>query len=192
MPTAIAFAVRTAAILALAALALFAGAEPTHACSCVPLGSPSESLADATEVFQGVVTSVEVYDRGDGTWATNDPVTVEFDVSAVWKGRVGDSIEIATVRDSVSCGFEFAEGVEYVVYSYEGSTGLCSRTHAVGRAGYNDREELGAGRAPDSTIVTPTPTPPAVGGCGRASSSGADIWWAALAFGAAWMARGRS
>ena len=198
MSTAIAFAVRTAAILALAAaIWFFAGVEPAHACSCLPPGSPSESLANSTEVFQGVVASIDIYDRGDGTWATNDPVTVKFDVSAVWKGQVGDSIEIATVRDSVSCGFEFAEGAEYIVYSYEGSTGLCSRTHEVGQAGYNDREELGPGRAPDPTAATPTPNPtanpPAVGGCGRASSSsGADIWWAALALGAAWMARGRS
>ena len=216
MPTAIAFAVRTAAILALAAaIWLSASVEPSHACSCLPFGSPSESLASATEVFQGVVTSVEVYDRGDGTWASNDPVTMEFDVSVVWKGQVGKSITITTVRDSVSCGRPLGLGVEYIVYSYGGGIGLCDRTHAVGEAGYNDREELGPGRAPDPTIATPTPAPtatpnptatpaptatptstpapdaPAVGGCGRASSSGADIWWAALALGAARMARAR-
>lgn len=203
MPTAIAFAIRAVSILALAGLWLLASVEPSQACSCLSPGSPSESLADATEVFQGVVASVEIYDRGDGTWASNDPVTVEFDVNTVWKGALSRSFTVTTVRDGASCGFGFALGVEYIVYSYEGSTGLCSRTHEVGRAGYNDREELGQGRAPDATAATPAPSPtaappapsptaapPAVGGCARAES-GADIWWAALAVGAAWMARGR-
>jgi len=195
MPTALTFAIRTVSILALvAALWLLASAEPSEACSCVPLRSPSESLADATEVFQGVVTSVEIYDRGDGTWATNDPVTMELDVSVVWKGQVGKSITIKTVRDGISCGRPLGLGGEYIVYSYGGGIGLCDRTHEVGRAGYNDREELGPGRAPDPTIATPTPdptaAPSAVGGCGRAAS-GADIWWAALAVGAAWIGRAR-
>ena len=98
MPTALTFAVRAISILALAAaLWLLASAEPSQACSCLPHGSPSESLAKSTEVFQGVVTSVHGYDivdRGDGTWASNDPVTMEFDVSVVWKGQVGKSITI--------------------------------------------------------------------------------------------------
>ena len=199
MPTALTFAIRAISILALAALWLLASAEPSEACSCVPLRSPSEALADATEVFQGVVTSVEIHDRGDGTWATNDPVTMELDVSVVWKGQVGKSITIKTVRDGISCGRPLGLGGEYIVYSYGGGIGLCDRTHEVGRAGYNDREELGPGRAPDPTIATPTPEPTAapptpeptaVGGCGRAAS-GADIWWAALAVGAAWTARAR-
>ena len=196
MPTALTFAIRAISILALAAaLWLLASAETSQACSCASPGSPSEFLADATEVFQGVVTSIDAYERGDGTWATNDPVTVEFDVNTVWKGQVSHSITITTVRDEVSCGFEFDWGAEYVVYSYDGSTGLCSRTHEVGQAGYNDREELGPGRAPTApspTAAPPTPAPdaPAGGGCGR-SASGADIWWAALAVGAAWMGRAR-
>ena len=188
MSTAIAFAVRTAAILALAAaIWFFASAEPSDACSCLPLRPPSESLASATEVFQGVVTSVEEYDTDYDT-----RLAMEFDVSVVWKGQVGNSITITTSKYGSACGRPLGLGIEYIVYSYEGSTGLCDRTHQVGRAGYNDREELGPGRAPDSTAANPTPNPPAVGGCGRASSSGADIWWAALALGAAWMARGRS
>lgn len=199
MPTALIFAIRAISILALAALWLLASAEPSQACSCLPHGSPSESLASATEVFQGVVTSVHVYDRGDGTWASNDPVTMELDVSVVWKGQVGNSITIKTARDGASCGRPLGLGGEYIVYSYGGGIGLCDRTHEVGRAGYNDREELGPGRAPDPTIATPTPEPtaaapapdaPAVGGCGRAAA-GADIWWAALAVGAAWMGRAR-
>ena len=197
MPTTLIFAIRTVSLMALAAaLWLLASVEPSQACSCEPLRSPSETLARSTEVFLGVVTSVEVHDRGDGTWASNDPVTVEFDVNTVWKGQVGRSIMIKTVRGGESCGFGFALGVEYIVYSSYGNTGMCRRTHEVGRAGYNDREELGPGRAPDPTIATPTPeptaapSPPAGGGCGRASS-GADIWWAALAVGAAWMGRAR-
>ena len=230
MPTALIFAIRTVSILALAAAFwLLASAKPSHACSCLPHGSPSESLAKSTEVFQGVVTSVHGYDigdRGGGSWASNDPVTMEFDVSVVWKGQVGKSITIKTVRDGVSCGRPLGLGGEYIVYSYGGGIGLCDRTHEVGRAGYNDREELGPGRAPDPTIatstpeptvapptpkptVTPTapsptaappdpnptaaptaPSPSAGGGCGRASS-GADIWWAALAVGAAWMGRAK-
>lgn len=206
MPTALTFAIWTVSILALAALWLLASAEPSQACSCLPHGSPSESLAKSTEVFQGVVTSVHGYDigdRGDGSWASNDPVTMEFDVSVVWKGQVGKSITIKTVRDGVSCGRPLGLGGEYIVYSSGGGIGLCDRTHEVGRAGYNDREELGPGRAPDPTISTPTPeptvapptpdptaAPTAVGGCGRAAA-GADIWWAALAVGAAWMARAK-
>ena len=106
-------------------------------------------------------------------------------------------------RDGISCGRPLGLGGEYIVYSYGGGIGLCDRTHEVGRAGYNDREELGPGRAPDPTIATPTPEPTAApptpdptaaptagGGCARAAA-GADIWWAALAVGAAWMARAK-
>ena len=188
-------AARLALGIALLGIWLSASAEPGYACYCAPPGTPSEALAQSHSVFRGVVTSISTVERGDGIWGSDDPVDVEISVSEVWKGSTSRTRTLKTVRSEVSCGFEFEIGAEYIVYAYENSSvSLCSRTHSVAMGfhdDYNDLEELGQGQAPTDAIPAPTAVvnPPPTGGCGRASSSGADIWWAALAVGVAWLGR---
>ena len=171
-----------------------ASAEPSYACSCVPAGSPSEALAKSDSVFRGVVLSITTVEREDGIWGSDDPVAVEISVSEVWKGSTSRTRTLETVRSEVSCGFEFELGAEYMVYTHDDSSvSLCSRTHSVAMGfhdDYNDMEELGQGQAPTDAIPAPTAVvnPPPTGGCARASS-GADVWWAALAVGVVWVGR---
>ena len=192
------FIARAALSLALLAIWLSASVETGYACSCVPPGSPREALAESHSVFRGVVASIATVEREDGSWGTDDPVDVEFSVSEVWKGPLSRTRSLKTVRSSASCGFEFELGAEYIVYTYDDSSvSLCSRTHSLATGFYDDRndlEELGPGQAPssesspapESTAEIPTPNG---GGCGRSTSSGADIWWAALLVGAAWLGK---
>ena len=192
------FIARAALSLALLTIWLSASVEPSHACSCVSPGSPDEALAESHSVFRGVVSSMSTVEREDGSWGTDDPVDVEFSVSEVWKGPLSRTRALKTVRSSVSCGFEFELGAEYIVYTHDGSSvSLCSRTHNLATGfyedDYNDLEELGPGQDPaTATAPNETATPPATSGaCGQASSSGADIWWAALMVGAVWLGKRR-
>ncbi len=138
--------------------------------------------------------SIHVDEGKDGFVRT----TTEFDVSVVWKGPLNRTIAITT--GGSNCAFGFSEGEEYIVYSNSGSAGICGRTHNLAPGfydvDYNDLEELGPGQAPTADATDPAPTaiseiPASGGGCGRAPSSGADVWWAALAVGAAWLGRRR-
>ena len=81
---------------------------------------------------------------------------------------------VTTVRDEAGCGFTFAEGEEYVIYSRSDATppevSLCSRTRLAANA-QEDFDALGEGstpepgsRAPEPTAtptLTPTPEPTA-------------------------------
>lgn len=97
----------------------------TYACSCVDPGSPAEALAQSDLVFRGTVTSIK---PGDD----ERQLAVQFDVQTVWKGANTDTITLATQEDTAACGYPFEAGVEYVVYSYDGTdVALCSRTAPV-------------------------------------------------------------
>ena len=97
----------------------------TYACSCAPPGTPAEALAHSDLVFRGMVTSIE---PGDD----EHQLAVQFDVQTVWKGANTDTITLATQQDTAACGYPFEAGVEYVVYSYDGSdVARCSRTAPV-------------------------------------------------------------
>ena len=80
-------------------------------------------------------------------------VTVE--VLRVWKGALGARAEVYTPRECCICGFEFADGGEYLIYAYASGrrpdgrlrTFLCTRTRAIARAAA-DLEALGPGTPP--------------------------------------------
>ena len=185
--------------MALLGIWLSASAEPGYALSCPSWsGSPSDALATSHSVFRGVVTSISVVEKEDGSWSNADLLVAEFLVSEVWKGPTSRTRTLKTARSGASCGFEFEFGAEYLVYTDDGGSfiSLCSRTHNLAPGfydvDYNDLEELGPGQAPTADATDPAPTavveiPATGGGCGSASSSGADVWWAALAVGAAWL-----
>ena len=183
------FAMRIVLIVALIGLWSLANHKPAYACSCAPPGSPSEALANSNVVFVGKVVSVREFDRGDGTWGSMDPTTVEFDVTTVWKGPSYQTMYFTTPRSGPSCGFTFVEGVDYVVYSSNGSeVSRCSRTRSLSKATV-DLEKLGEGRAPDKGKIAPTPEVSAYrsdGGCGIGSSV-ADGSTVALMAGLVWL-----
>jgi hypothetical protein len=117
------------------------------ACSCIQPPAPDEALANSTAVFAGQVTEVAAPgDRGGP-----DPVVVTFAVSRGWKGADKPTIVVNTSGSSASCGFEFVQGQEYLVYATENEghlqTGLCSRTSLLASAA-NDLAVLGDGTVP--------------------------------------------
>lgn len=77
-----------------------------------------------------------------------DPVQVTFRVYTVWKGPRSDTLTITTARSSVSCGYEFEIGHEYLVYTHgerdDLKASLCSRTKPLAIAG-GDLAALGKG-----------------------------------------------
>ena len=169
------FAVRLALVASLFCLWLFAGVGRSYACSCVEPDPPAEALANSTVVFAGRVVAIRGFDIPEsGIVSSADLGTIELQVSTVWKGPVQETMFVTTVRNGASCGFTFAEGEEYVIYSRSDATppevSLCSRTRLAANA-QEDFDALGEGstpepgsRAPEPTAtptLTPTPEPTA-------------------------------
>ena len=175
-----------AAGLALFALASLSGGGTAHACSCaLPPGSPAEELAKADAVFAGVATSVKAHRKLFILPSSADPVTVEFEVSHVWKGPQQETLTVSTVRSESSCGYEFQEGEWYIVYARNGETGLCSRTMPTWRA-FADFKELDAPWEPERIRVI-TVGPDRGGGCtsfAATSGNGPELGALALLAGA--------
>ncbi len=143
--------VATTVGVALCMLTLLAMPKPAHACSCARSGSPKQALKEADGVFLGRVTSMMVLSREAGRLSSADPVFVEFKVARVWKGPRHETLTVETERMGLSCGFEFAVGRRYVVYAYDGYTGLCTRTAPMWLAA-RDFAALGLGQSPASAL----------------------------------------
>jgi hypothetical protein len=124
------------------------GAEYAQACSCVGNGPPLEELGKATAVFSGRVIE---RDETAVLYTTADPVRVTFQVYTVWKGPVCGTIIVTTAYSEVSCGYEFQEGEEYLVYAHGSvdnlEVSLCSRTRLLAGAS-QELSELGDGLVP--------------------------------------------
>ena len=149
-------ALRLALIVPLIGTLLVVHPETSHACSCLPKDPPSLALEEADAVFVGRVVSLRYVEREDGMVNSLDPVTVEFDVSMVWKGPNSKTLRLTTRRTTVSCGYDFVEGVEYMVYAHDPFINLCSRTRPLLDAA-QDLGELGPGQAPFQSAPAPTP-----------------------------------
>ena len=114
----------------------------TFACKCGPPGTPEEKLDQSALVFRGTVTSIGSHDQQG--W-----LTVIFDVATVWKGPDSQAFTLFTPEDSAACGYPFEDGVEFVVYSWDGvDIGRCGRTAPVELAG----EDLAAFDGPVQTV----------------------------------------
>ena len=85
--------------------------------------------------------------------ASIDPTKVTFNVFQVWKGTEGKILTLTTPNSSASCGYEFEENKDYIVYARqeEGklTTSLCSRTQPLTFAQL-DLQELGEGTTPEN------------------------------------------
>jgi hypothetical protein len=123
--------------------------QPAMACSCIIPGPPQQEMENASAVFTGRVVNVRA--PGGAVISSADPVLVAFEVTRIWKGPLEAQIALTTARDSASCGFEFQQGQEYIVYAYEDESGLatnlCTRTALLEAAG-EDLQALGEGSAP--------------------------------------------
>lgn len=120
--------------------------------------TPAQAFDRADTVFTGSVKSLRVR-RGLFGQSSVDPATAEFEVTQIWKGPRGETVTIKTVRSEVSCGFEFQEGLEYLVYAHDGKTGLCDRTALIIRAS-DDLAAMGKGWKPAATQETAPPGTP--------------------------------
>lgn len=180
--------IRMAFLMAVAMLLIHVNAEPASACSCVEL-TPAEAFERADAVFAGEVTAFKVRSGLFGK-SSIDPTTVKFAVNEVWKGPRRESMTIRIVRSEASCGFEFDEGLKYLVYARDGQTGLCDRTALTIRAS-DDLAALGEGWQPggksdgpsdDLTQSKAAEPPPSGPGCNAPARPGRNrMDFAALA-----------
>lgn len=126
------------------------------ACSCIMPATPQESLQDSPAVFMGTVVDIYEPTLLDSTASEN--VRVTFNVSKAWKGIETKEVTVRTAYSSASCGYEFEEGKDYIVYTYGASdylrVSLCSRTAPLESAGA-DLVELGEGNIPTKEVEHP-------------------------------------
>ena len=183
---------RLAPVLALVGLWIVSYPGQSYACSCAYPGLPSEALERSAAVFAGRVVSTDnslVNQRSFGA------ITVEFDVSTVWKGPVQKTMRIATPDINNSCHFPFQVDAEYLVYSLNGlDANWCSPIRPLAEVA-DDLAVLGEGQVLSQTTGATAPTPeapeqPAGGGCGP--SPHADVLLVAgLVVGLAWLGLGK-
>lgn len=84
------------------------------------------------------------------TTSTGDLVRYPFRVDAVFRGEVGERVEVLTVRSQTSCGYWFKQDREYLVFarrreSGELYTGTCTLTDPW-ELTLRERERLGSPR----------------------------------------------
>ncbi|MFB5678256.1 hypothetical protein ACE3NQ_16650 [Paenibacillus terreus] len=137
-----------------------------YACSCAEPPSPEEARAQSTAVFSGKAVSLK--QRTALIVSSGDPVKVTFQVNRVWKGNIGSTTVVTTAMSSESCGYEFTEGQQYLVYARNDQfsgvlrTTLCDRTVLLSEAA-GDLQELGPSSLPtgQKNAASPLPeTPP--------------------------------
>lgn len=107
-----------------------------YACTCAQNKTPQEALAESTAVFSGRV--IELYDIDQHYYQAL------FDVQESWKGIDDEPVTINTSTSGDTCGYNFQEGNDYLVYAHgqtqpiggkpELGTGICSRTAPVSDA----------------------------------------------------------
>lgn len=112
---------------------------PAQACSC-ELGTVIDDLEWSEVVFRGEVILIRRPDDYN--------TFVIFDVSRVWKGKVGPTIGLwAVAHYDDDCGYVFSKSFEYFVFSNGHGTSTCSYTSRIVH-GRPQWPELGAGREP--------------------------------------------
>lgn len=119
--------------LVLAASSWSVGSEAS-ACSCMKL-TPEEGLSSSHAVFSGEVTNI---DKNEATRFGGLEVTLR--VRKVWKGALGEEVQVHTAGSSAACGYPFEVGKTYLVYALHDEAdpmrvSLCSRTALLEDAG---------------------------------------------------------
>ncbi|MFB5762277.1 hypothetical protein [Paenibacillus medicaginis] len=151
-------------LMAAVLLSVLLVAKPTvvYACSCAEPPPPNEAKAQSAAVFSGKALSVK--QKIAPILSTDDPVKVTFQVDRLWKGKVSSTTVITTAMSSASCGYEFTEGQDYLVYArYDQESGvlhttLCDRTALLSEAA-GDLQELGPSTASATRENAASPLP---------------------------------
>jgi hypothetical protein len=112
-----------------------------HACSCGGPGPVCSIQLGSSSIFRGTVIertlieNVQMMKQPDGTSMRvvgNGKFVVRFAVQETFSGEANSEAVVYTAQQSAACGFPFAVGREYVVFTYqhEGElwTSRCSRT----------------------------------------------------------------
>jgi hypothetical protein len=131
------------------AMAMAVSMSPTAwACPCeLPTAAPIEqqvraAMANASAVFEGVVTSIRAGDDGG-------PALVTLTVRRVWKGAVAQTTVLE--QESSDCVYSFREGDAYLIYAVTRgealTAGRCQRTRPR-TAADADVRVLGHGHRP--------------------------------------------
>lgn len=128
------------AIVCLTAALAILDSPKVFACSCVEPRPPSLEFDQSTAVFAGTAVSIERDNYG---------MKVHFDAERAWKGVADSAVVVITADPGGACGYDFKQGVEYLVYASDNppKASLCSRTQPVADA-YVDLAALGPGYAP--------------------------------------------
>src|SRR5436309_1020693 len=139
-----------------------------EACSCTGPATPQDAFQGADVVFSGKVLSVTPTQFGSGANAYMGNAVL-FDVIDTWKGTSNPQVLVSTGSGDADCGYGFIAGNDYLVYTYSRaqtlsfsifgisldlplrasttSTGICTRTELLARAG-QDLAVLGPGKPP--------------------------------------------
>ena len=160
--------------LAFLSVAFLGGAHPSRPttceiCSCRTSEAPRNALDSSDAVFRARVvalddrpipypdvTSLKREARQEAEWEylrrSVERLRVTLEVRRVWKGDVGERIDIYTANECCICGYPFELGKEYLIYAYRLPSGrlvtnICSRTRPMAQA-WEDLAALGAGVQP--------------------------------------------
>ncbi|HET9886064.1 MAG TPA: hypothetical protein VFR10_01035 [bacterium] len=129
-------------ILGLSFVAVLLEGRPAVACSCMET-PPEEMFANADAVFRGTPISYIVID------ANNDYYIYFFDVTACWKGNVGEIVSFSALVDENICGIFIAPGNDVIVYAHDSGgtlwTNLCSVVYGGNQEHLNFLGEPGCG-----------------------------------------------
>ena len=98
------------------------------ACSCAgDTLSAEEKLGAFETVFVGTVRGHRSgCDANPFSESSLEPTYFTLEVSRAFKGvAVGDNVEIETASDGASCGVDFEIGDSWLIYTNDGTYGLC-------------------------------------------------------------------
>jgi len=118
-----------------------AGVAPACTCTDPPI---NEALKQAETAFIGAVSDLGL------DYSKHERVT-GFTVQRVFKGAVPEHIRVVSALDEAACGYPFARGTVYLVFTRTVAgrpfTSFCSGNRAL-PSGTQAPPELGAGSAP--------------------------------------------
>ena len=108
--------------LSLIIMFLVFGPGAVFGCDCAPLPLKKE-LKEVDQVFRGRVIAINLREY---------PISYEFEVLKVWKGKRIRKVTITSGIGSGDCGMSFENGQEYLVFAKRGKTSICRRTAKIG------------------------------------------------------------
>lgn len=113
-----------------------------YSCSCMMPESTEISLNKSSSVFVGKVIEVE---KSNNFGNSLNNVNVKLNVTEIFKGENLTELNVKTSSSSASCGFNFEESEEYLIYANKEdndlTVSLCSRTTSLQNA-QQDLNEL--------------------------------------------------